>query len=603
MPTDHAAASVNTTRDILKLYWGHVWRYPAYAVGIFTVLPITLLMHQFLPPLVIAAILNKLSEGDFTHGDLWGSFGPLLLLYAFLRITSATVIWRIVIVLLGKLEANVLRDIARRIFDHLLSQSSHFHADRFSGTLVSQTTKFMTAYVRLADAAVLQFLPLVLSFFFVVFILLPRAPQFVAMLLVGSLIFVIVTLRGTRLVRVKSSEDAEAQSQQSGYLADALTNIMTVKSFAAHDYERQRFARATAHTRRKTLDYLAINNSRELYFSVISSSITTLSIILATASVVLFGTDIAVTYLVIDYSATLVARLWQFSSVTLRDINRAFGEASDMTKLLKVEPAVKDPIQPEALRIGRGHVTFQDVTFTHADANEALFNRFGLDIPAGEKVGLVGRSGAGKTTFTNLLLRFSDLDGGAITIDGQNIAAITQDDLRRNIAYVPQEPLLFHRSIRENIAYGKPDASDKEIEDATRKAHAHEFIEKLPHGYDTLVGERGIKLSGGQRQRVAIARAILKNAPILVLDEATSALDSESETAVQAALKTLMRGRTTIVIAHRLSTIQKMDRIVVIEEGKVIEDGTHAQLIKQGATYAKLWAHQSGGFIAQFDQP
>ncbi len=217
----------------------------------------------------------------------------------------------------------------------------------------------------------------------------------------------------------------------------------------------------------------------------------------------------------------------------------------------------------------------------------------------GQKVGLVGHSGSGKTTLTRLLLRFSDVDKGTVSIDDQDISAITQASLRRAIAYVPQEPLLFHRSLRENIAYGRPDATDKQIREAARKAHALEFIDKLSSGLDTMVGERGVKLSGGQRQRIVIARAILKDAPILVLDEATSALDSESEQLIQASLAELMKGRTTVVIAHRLSTIQKMDRIIVLEDGKIIEDGSHASLLAKKGTYAGLWAHQSGGFIEE----
>ena len=246
-----------------------------------------------------------------------------------------------------------------------------------------------------------------------------------------------------------------------------------------------------------------------------------------------------------------------------------------------------------------GAVEFRDVTFTHNGADDALFNSFNLSIKPGEKVGLVGHSGSGKTTFTRLLLRFSDIRRGEICIDGQNIATVTQDDLHESIAYVPQEPLLFHRSIAENIRYGRLNASANDIAKAAKDAHATEFIDKLPSGYDTLVGERGVKLSGGQRQRIAIARAMIKNAPILVLDEATSALDSESEVLIQAALWKLMEGRTAIVIAHRLSTIQKMDRIIVLDDGKIVEQGSHKELITENGVYAKLWAHQSGGFIEE----
>ena len=214
-------------------------------------------------------------------------------------------------------------------------------------------------------------------------------------------------------------------------------------------------------------------------------------------------------------------------------------------------------------------------------------------------MGLVGHSGAGKTTITKILLRFADVSHGVVSIDGQDIRSMRQDDLRRTISYVPQEPLLFHRTLKENIAYGKPDASDDEITAVAKKAHAHEFIKKLPKGYDTLVGERGIKLSGGERQRVAIARAMLKDAPILILDEATSSLDSISEKHIQEALGELMKGRTTIVIAHRLSTIQKMDRILVVENGHIVEEGTHQELVLSDGVYGAFWKQQAGGFIGE----
>jgi len=251
------------------------------------------------------------------------------------------------------------------------------------------------------------------------------------------------------------------------------------------------------------------------------------------------------------------------------------------------------------LHVEKGTIIFDGMSFTHGEKTDPLFTHFSLTIPAGQKVGLVGHSGAGKSTVASLLLRFIDIDMGTITIDGQDIATVTQKSLHKSIAYVPQEPLLFHRSLRDNIAYGKQEATDKEIVQAAKQANALEFISDLPLGFDTLVGERGIKLSGGQRQRIAIARAILKDAPVLVLDEATSALDSESEVLIQDALSKLMKGRTSIVIAHRLSTIAKLDRIVVLENGRVIEDGSHSQLLTKGGTYAKLWSHQSGGFIEE----
>jgi ATP-binding cassette subfamily B protein len=286
-----------------------------------------------------------------------------------------------------------------------------------------------------------------------------------------------------------------------------------------------------------------------------------------------------------------------FCNNSVRNYNRAFGDASDMTAILQIEPEIKDPSEPEKPQISQGSIEFKNLDFTHDGAGGALFRGLNIQIKPGEKVGLVGHSGSGKTTLTRLLLRFSDIDGGEILVDGQNIAHITQDDLRRHIAYVPQEPIMFHRSLMENIRYGQQEADDEAIYTAAKVAHADDFIRGLPEGYATLVGERGVKLSGGQRQRIAIARAMIKNAPILVLDEATSALDSESEVLIQDALWKLMEGRTAIVIAHRLSTIQKMDRIVVLDNGAIVEQGSHRQLLRKKGTYAKLWAHQSGGFI------
>ena len=282
-----------------------------------------------------------------------------------------------------------------------------------------------------------------------------------------------------------------------------------------------------------------------------------------------------------------------------RNVENLLSDAEEMTLLLEQKETVTEPIKPEKLRMTKGSIEFRDVSFGYGDQSQAelLFNGLSLHINAGESVGLVGASGGGKTTITKLLLRFMDVHKGAITIDGQNVASIRQGDLHNTIAYVPQEPILFHRSVFENIAYGQAGSTKRHVYAAARKAHAHDFIKTLPQGYDTLVGERGIKLSGGQRQRIAIARAMLKQAPILLLDEATSALDSTSEQAIQAALKRVMRGRTSIVIAHRLSTLQAMDRIIVIDEGNMIEQGTHQELLNNKGAYARLWQHQSLGFL------
>jgi ATP-binding cassette, subfamily B, bacterial len=584
---------------ILRLFWQNAWHFKRYILGILLLLPVVVLMHQFLPPLVLSGILNHLASGNYTQGDLWGSFGGALVLFIGLRFISATIVWRIVIVWLYKLEGHVVAKFNKQIFAHLLSQSARFHSDHLGGSLVAATTRFTNAYGRLAESIAFQFIPMLFSFLFTAIILLPRAPLYVVCLIGLSMTYVLVTILGTRKVREKSIDEAKAQGAQTGALTDSLTNIMAIKGFGADKFESNRFNDITHQAKTAFFDMVRTTHSRELFFSTITATITCISIVLAIAGVVLFNADIATTFLIIEYTGLLTARLWEFTISTLRTYNRAIGDASDMTKILATPPDVQDPARPKKPRINRGKIVFSNVTFSHADANDTIFSDLSVTIRPGERVGLVGHSGAGKTTFIKLLMRLADIDSGSISVDNQNIAHITQASLRSHISYVPQEPLLFHRTIKENIAYGDPAANDQAIYTAAKQAHAADFIEQLPRGYDTVVGERGVKLSGGQRQRIAIARAILKKAPILILDEATSALDSESEREIQRSMETLMKRRTTIAIAHRLSTIAKLDRIIVLDDGRIIEDGTHDELLKKSGAYARLWAHQSGGFIEE----
>jgi ATP-binding cassette subfamily B protein len=586
----------STTLQTAKLYWHHASQKPSILVGLLTALPVTVLINQFLPPMILANVLDRLARHDYQPHNVWASFGPSLLAYGLLAFIGS-VTWRLVDHFAWKLEGNSLQSLARQVYSHLLSQSANFHANSFSGSLVSQANKLLSGYVRVADTTNFQVIPLFVSLVFTSIILVGRVPLFVALFLLVSGAYILTALYTSGQIRKVAARHANSESLQTGYLADSLANVMAIKSFAGTNYENRQFNKITSQTRGLLTKVASKTQRQMLVYSGFSSSVQTLAFVMSVISIVNFGANIATVFLVLTYTASTAEQLFTFSNNALRNYNRSFGDASDMTKILLLQPEIKDPPKPIVANITKGTIDFDRVSFTHDGSYDALFNELSLQIPAGQKVGLVGHSGSGKTTFTRLLLRFSDIDSGAIKLDGQNIAQITQDDLHRAIAYVPQEPIMFHRSLFDNIQYGQFDASRQAVLRAAQAAHADDFIKDLPEGYDTLVGERGIKLSGGQRQRIAIARAMLKDAPVLLLDEATSALDSESEVLIQDSLWKLMEGRTAIVIAHRLSTIQKMDRIIVLDDGKIAEQGTHRQLVAKNGAYAKLWAHQSGGFL------
>jgi ATP-binding cassette subfamily B protein len=496
-----------------------------------------------------------------------------------------------------QLEQRIQQNIAEEVFTHLLGRSADFHANHFGGSLVSQTNKLLGGYVRVQDTTLYQVYPMLVGIVFAVAVLSTRAPLYALGLGLLAVLLITVSILMSKPINKHLTAFAAAESKQTGALADMVTNVMTVKSFARSSYENKRFHTATQNTRNHLRRFAHIQQIQINVLGILMRFISVFALIMAIVSVAYHGANIATAFLIFTYTATIADRLFDFGNSSLRTYSRALADGKEMVGVLAQNQEVADPKQPEAVGMTEGAIVFKNVRFAHNGSDDALFDGFTIAIKAGERVGLVGHSGSGKSTFTRLLLRYSDIQSGSITIDGQNIAHIKQEDLHSRIAYVSQEPLLFHRSIRENIGYGNLQASQDTIEQTARMAHAHEFIEKLSQGYDTLVGERGVKLSGGQRQRVAIARAMLKNAPILVLDEATSALDSESEVLIQDALWKLMEGRTAIVIAHRLSTIQKMDRIVVLEDGAIAEQGNHQELLKKGGTYAKLWAHQSGGFL------
>ena len=583
-----------SNKEILGLFWriSRPYKHRRNLTIFFAI--ITLAITIFIGPLIIAELLNIIQNGQLDNAEkLW----KLVALYGMSELWSNVIGWRLVLYLAWTFETALQRDLYTQCFSKLANQTMFFHANKFGGSLVSQTNKLNGAVERFWDTIIWSILPLVISLVGSIIILSTLLWQYAVFLLLFSIIFSVVVYFGSRPMAKLNETEAKASNKVSGQLADAVSNILAVKSSGAEALERQRFAKTVTSWRGASLGTMRGLLKVSTVYSTINITIKIGAIAFAIYAAQHNIVSVAAVYLIITYTGSVAHELWNMNSI-MRSYNRILGDAHDMVEILTTPTTLVDQSDAK-LAVTRGSITMDNVTFTHDEgAGDTLFHDFSLRIQPGEKIGLVGSSGSGKTTLTKLLLRFADIDSGEITIDAQNIAEVTQASLREQIAYVPQEPLLFHRSVRENIAYGRPNATDAEIEKAAKKAGAYDFIVKLHDGFDTMVGERGVKLSGGQRQRIAIARAILKDAPILILDEATSALDSESEALIQQSLETLMKNRTSIVIAHRLSTIAKLDRIIVLENGRIVEDGSHEQLLaKKRGVYAKLWARQSGGFI------
>jgi len=557
---------------------------------------LTLVVTIFVGPLIIAQLLSIIQHNQLHDAkNLW----TLIALYGVSELWSSVIGWRLVLYLVWTFETAMQRDLYAQCFSKLTNQTLFFHSNKFGGSLVSQTNKLVGAVESFWDTIIWSVLPLVVSLVGSIIVLSTLLWQYALFLLIFSIVFSLVVYYGSKPMAKLTKKEAKASNKLNGQLADVISNVLAVKSSGAEATEQKFFAKTVSSWRNSSLDVM----HGFLKVSTIYSSINMVIKIGAIAFAVYAAQNdlvsVASVYLIITYTGSVAHELWNMNGI-MRNYNRIIGNANDMVEILQTPTTLIDKSSSK-LEVTSGEISMDKITFTHDEGQgDTLFHDFSLDIKPGEKIGLVGASGSGKTTLTKLLLRFADIDSGKITIDGQDISEVTQASLRAKIAYVPQEPLLFHRSVRENIAYGRPDATDAEIEEAAKKAGAYDFIVGLKDGFDTMVGERGTKLSGGQRQRVAIARAILKDAPILVLDEATSALDSESEALIQKSLETLMENRTSIVIAHRLSTIAKLDRIIVLKDGKIVEDGSHDELInKKRGVYAKLWARQSGGFIEE----
>jgi ATP-binding cassette, subfamily B, bacterial len=583
-----------TNRAIHKLFWEGMLKSKGYLILTFLYIVAFFISHIYIP-LQVAYALQAIFAQQFEKIDMY------------LYIIAASGVVMTFCHGLGAWGHNrngivACEYVQRKVFENFLDKDYDFYSDQYVGSLGAQATTLRdtcSAYTELIITQVMKSGTIVLGGLSV---LAWKSPALAALTLFCMLLILSYAIATSNYRLRYRRQVSTASSELSGVVGDALGHATTVKSFASEDYEKRRLNTSIEKWKTAQLKswdmFIPANTGRNII-----NTLTLIILLFATANLYRSGAiSLAIVILVQLYMIRLIATTVDIAD-TLKQYEQIMGTAYQTVKTMALQSSIREIANPKYISKEIRQITFSDITFAYDSdtPSSKAIDTLSLTINSGEKVGFVGYSGSGKTTLTKLVLRFMDTTSGSIMINGVDIRELSQKDLRRHIAYVPQEPLLFHRSIFENIAYGRPNASKKEVLKAAKLAYVDEFVGKLPDKYDTLVGERGIKLSGGQRQRVAIARAILKNAPILVLDEATSALDSRSEQLIQEALWHLMKDRTALVVAHRLSTIQRLDRIVVMDKGKIVEQGKHDELRHGGGIYAELWSHQSGGYLV--DKP
>lgn len=582
-------------RTILRYYWMQARKHHRWMFFVLVMYAIGVIFADILNPILYRNIIDLVS-GATDRAATW----PSILMYLGLLAGSMIIFqtaYRLGDFAIVRFEYKVMKDLVDFAFAKLTAHSYKFFTNSFAGSLVTKVKRFVRSFEDGFDQIAfvfwmtsVQIVGVMVSLF-----LIARPIAWLFLIWIVMYLFLAIFLNKKKIPY--DLKESTTDSKVTARLADVITNILNVKMFSSRSDEIASFEDVTTDEQKARHNAWVFGNRINLVQSVLFAILEFLGISLTLYLWKQGSISVGTIVIVQFYIGAMFHNLWNIGKAMGR-ISKSFADASELVEIFETPIGITDPQQPEEVRITRGEITLDKMSFRYGKDAKRVFKDFSLTIPSGQRVGLVGHSGAGKTTITKLLLRFADVDSGTITIDGQDIRDITQDDLRSKISYVPQDPILFHRSLRENIAYGNPGATEDEILAASKKAHAHEFIVKLNKGYETLVGERGIKLSGGERQRVAIARAMLKNAPILILDEATSSLDSISEKYIQDALRILMKNRTTIVIAHRLSTVQGLDRIIVIKRGAIAEDGTHSELLKKSdGVYADFWEHQTSGFI------
>ncbi len=581
------------TKKTFQVFWEHI---RIHKIIFFVIVFVVIIANVFgvIIPIYFKDFFDILSVGG-DKSVVVGKMINILLFIAILKMIEL-ILWEISNFLSINFYPKTIVNILNTCFSYLLRHSFSYFNNNFAGSLVRRVNNFVKSFENLLDIVLFGLLGLIVNLIGVVFVLFTKNFWLGIITLLWILIFMAMNFVFARFRYKYDVELNKKESDASGYLADAVTNNSNVKLFSAYQKEVNAYVGLNEDVKKKRIFVWTL----EEYFNIFQKFLMyILEISLLYISIKLWGKGLFTIgdfVLVHSYVSIIIMRMWNFGRM-IRRIYGSLANAEEMSEILDTPHEIKDVKNAKKLKVNKGEISFKDVTFYYNKTRKVI-SKLNLNIKAGEKVALIGPSGAGKSTIIKLLLRNYDVSSGKILIDDQDISKVTQESLWSNISLVPQDPMLFHRSLKENISYGKFTASKKEIIEAAKSSYSHKFIENLKDGYDTLVGERGVKLSGGEKQRVAIARAILKNSKILVLDEATSSLDSHSEKLIQNAFDKLMKEKTVIIIAHRLSTIKKVDRIIFIDESGIREEGTHEELVKnKDSYYRKLWNVQADGFV------
>lgn len=582
------------TKKTFRFFLKHVGRYKGLTVLTFCAQTVAILAAMG-GVFLFRDFFNILSSGGTKEELIQPLVGVLLVILGIRMIEwlgDRTFFYSII-----HLDAKIMANIMDECFEYLHQHSYNFFNNNFTGALVKRVNRMSRSFEDISDKIAFNFYPMGLKLIITISVLTYLHLTLGLIMLVWTVLFLTINYFISIYKLKFDLESAKADTKVTAKLADSITNSVNVKLFAALPFEVKQFKAVTGDwffkKKRAWMIDAHVSTAQFLFMIVLEVSVLYVAIQLWGKGMITLGDF----FLIQTYILEMFRELWMFGR-NIRQVYENLADAEEMTEILSTPHEVKDRLKAKNIHITSGRVEFKKVRFAYSEAEEAVIKDLSFIVKPGEKIALIGPSGGGKSTIVKLILRLFDLQKGQILIDNQDIAKVKQSSLRQQITLVPQEPILFHRTLLENIRYGRRDASEKEVLLAAKMAHCDEFIQKFPQGYHTYVGERGVKLSGGQRQRVAIARAILSNAPILILDEATSSLDSESEVLIQQALENLIRQKTTFLIAHRLSTIMNADRIFVLKEGKIVEEGHHADLVnKSGSLYGRLWGLQSGGYL------